>query len=481
MKVFIPGAGGKVQHLLNFKAVPEVSELVISDIYDWSYGNFVADRSYLLPKFEDPSFLDAVKGVHEIENFDVCIPLHDASLTLFSRNRSVVPFDVALNGEEAIKLVADKIATATFFDSLGLRNSPIVSLSDYPIGEPLRSPQYVKPRHIHLRGTAKQFFMKVDDDCDLNYVREKLAGRESEFVIQEFIDGTEINIDFFCDENGEVRSAVPLKRLAMGSGRGISRGVIIDDPRFRTLVEKVAAKIELFGANQLQVFVTPDDDLVCLELNGRLSGSTVLLKAAGIDFFDNTIRLIQGRSLSFPETTPPLHMTTWERPMFYHDSPAIELDRGRTRDHQDAPSMALSEMALLNELPKERVFHQAIPTHDLDLAEAFYTDVMGATRARRYDDRITLNFMGDQVVCHLTTEPIDENPKMYPRHFGMTFIHKREFDLLHDRIAHSKHGFFQTRTTRWPEKPERHDTFFVLDPSNNVLEFKWYSSRRFVY
>jgi uncharacterized protein len=47
------------------------------------------------------------------------------------------------------------------------------------------------------------------------------------------------------------------------------------------------------------------------------------------------------------------------------------------------------------------VFHLAIPVHDLDAAQHFYVDLLGCKLARRYPDRITLDFFGDQLVCHL--------------------------------------------------------------------------------
>ena len=48
------------------------------------------------------------------------------------------------------------------------------------------------------------------------------------------------------------------------------------------------------------------------------------------------------------------------------------------------------------------VFHLAIPVHDLDAAQHFYLTMLGCKLARRYPDRITLDFFGDQLVCHLT-------------------------------------------------------------------------------
>src|SRR5271169_2603855 len=47
------------------------------------------------------------------------------------------------------------------------------------------------------------------------------------------------------------------------------------------------------------------------------------------------------------------------------------------------------------------VFHLAIPVHDLDAAQHFYVSMLGCKLARRYPDRITLDFFGDQLVCHL--------------------------------------------------------------------------------
>jgi len=81
------------------------------------------------------------------------------------------------------------------------------------------------------------------------------------------------------------------------------------------------------------------------------------------------------------------------------------------------------------------VFHLTLPARDLDEAFDFYVKKLGCTLAQCYDDRITLDLFGDQVVCHrsdeIAVEP-REYPREYPRHFGITFRERREFDnLLH--------------------------------------------------
>lgn len=125
-------------------------------------------------------------------------------------------------------------------------------------------------------------------------------------------------------------------------------------------------------------------------------------------------------------------------------------------------------------------FHLAIPCANLDDAVEFYVTKLGCKLARRYADRITLDFFGDQVVCHLTDQ-IDPHPKMYPRHFGITFKERQEFDTLLRLVRQRELPFFQEPMTRFEGLVEEHLTFLLIDPSNNLLEFKYYHDPRMMY
>ena len=127
------------------------------------------------------------------------------------------------------------------------------------------------------------------------------------------------------------------------------------------------------------------------------------------------------------------------------------------------------------------VFHLAIPTHDLDQAVLFYGDILGARLARRYDDRVSFEFFGDQLVCHLAPAEIETKPRMYPRHFGVTFTDGEAFDACYGRCRDSGWPLYRDLFVRFSDLPERHRTFFIADPSNNLIEFKHYDEERFVY
>jgi len=127
------------------------------------------------------------------------------------------------------------------------------------------------------------------------------------------------------------------------------------------------------------------------------------------------------------------------------------------------------------------VFHLAIPCRDIKETIEFYGTIMGCKLSRQYDDRVTFNFFGDQLVCHLSPDKIDKDPNPYPRHFGVTFYEESDFNEMVERLEKHNVDFIQPVNTRFAGKPEVHRTLFFKDPSNNVLEFKYYPNSEMMY
>ncbi len=128
------------------------------------------------------------------------------------------------------------------------------------------------------------------------------------------------------------------------------------------------------------------------------------------------------------------------------------------------------------------VFHLAIPVDDLDEAQYFYVTLLGCKLARSYPDRVTIDFFGDQLVCHLTNTVRHEEPlSLYPRHFGVTFGRSEPFEQLYQLAQLRKIPFFQDVSTRFEGLAETHRTFVLRDPFDNLLEFKHYRDPRMMY
>jgi len=119
-------------------------------------------------------------------------------------------------------------------------------------------------------------------------------------------------------------------------------------------------------------------------------------------------------------------------------------------------------------------FHLAIPTHSVADAKDFYHGVLGATIGREYEHYVIFDFFGHQLVSHLDPEKVDKEVQMYPRHFGIIFKSKEDLEKMYQRCKVHKAPFFEELFERYQHKHGWHFSFFVIDPSNNLVEFKYY-------
>src|ERR1700741_2283282 len=121
------------------------------------------------------------------------------------------------------------------------------------------------------------------------------------------------------------------------------------------------------------------------------------------------------------------------------------------------------------------IAHIAVPCRDLDEAARWYAEVLGAQPGRILKDRVTFSFGGVlQLVCHLERRAVAPNPRAYPRHHGPTFLRMEDFSRLKQHIEKLGVKFLVRPTVRFANSDHEHQTFMVVDPSGNVVEFKCY-------
>ena len=126
------------------------------------------------------------------------------------------------------------------------------------------------------------------------------------------------------------------------------------------------------------------------------------------------------------------------------------------------------------------LFHLAFPVHDLDAARDFYVDGLGCEAGRRSEHSLILNLRGNQIVAQLTPD-IPRQKGIYPRHFGLVFREKKDWDELWARVRNRNLKVYMEPKQRFPGKPIEHHTFFLEDPSGNLLEFKHYVNKAAIF
>ncbi len=124
-------------------------------------------------------------------------------------------------------------------------------------------------------------------------------------------------------------------------------------------------------------------------------------------------------------------------------------------------------------------FHLAVAVHDIELARAFYGEVLGLERGREDERWTDWNLYGHQVVTHQVdgapsgpagTNPVDGHDVPVP-HFGAVLA-VADFQQLAGRLRAAGVEFVIEPYVRFQGEAGEQWTMFLLDPSGNALEFK---------
>ncbi len=120
------------------------------------------------------------------------------------------------------------------------------------------------------------------------------------------------------------------------------------------------------------------------------------------------------------------------------------------------------------------IFHLSFPVRDIESTKYFYVTGLGCGIGRQSAVAMMLDFHGHQLVAQVT-EDLGLPPKnIYPRHFGLVCQTEQQWMQLRDRAQKNKLEFFREPQRRFTGKPIEHLSFFLKDPSHNLLEFKFY-------
>jgi len=126
----------------------------------------------------------------------------------------------------------------------------------------------------------------------------------------------------------------------------------------------------------------------------------------------------------------------------------------------------------------ENKFHFAFKVKDIDSTVSFYQNILGCEIGRQTEDWIDFDFFGHQLSAHVSENipALDycgkvDNLKVPIPHFGC-ILSKENFNTIRRQLENHKIDFIVKAQTRYKNKIGEQQTMFVLDFSNNPLEFK---------
>ena len=273
----------------------EPLEFLSADIDPHAPGLYLVDAAHrvLLPRGDDPGFVDAVLGVCREREVDVVVPTVDTELVPLAESRE----DLAAAGvsllvapTRALRLCLDKWALMQVVDgSVPIpRSAPLDD--DFDLG-PFELPVLLKPRV----GSGSRGVRRVDSWEGLGAIRDR------SLLVQEHLPGPEYSLDVLASADGEVRAVVPRERLRVDSGIAITSRTVHDD-ELESVGARAAEAVGLTGVANVQVMRDAAGTPRLIEINPRFPGTMPLTVASGV----NMPRLALGELLGDPIPPGPI-------------------------------------------------------------------------------------------------------------------------------------------------------------------------------
>ncbi|WP_163970234.1 VOC family protein [Oceanobacillus halotolerans] len=86
-----------------------------------------------------------------------------------------------------------------------------------------------------------------------------------------------------------------------------------------------------------------------------------------------------------------------------------------------------------------------------------------------------IDFFGHELGCYVSPKMMDQHPTMCPGHFGITFLEIEAYKETLKLAVQHEVLFFKKPMIHLEGTGEEHMTYFLLDPTNNVIQFRYYS------
>lgn len=246
------------------------------------YMHDLVDKTYQIPypSAGTDSLLGRLKYIHEIEKLDVIIPNFDAELFNFIKIQdrlSEMGIHTFLPDLEQFE-ARDKIKLFEFGKKHNLfvpADKVIYQAKElHKVSESIGYPMVVKGKFYdaiiaNTLEQAEKAFYKIQAKWGLP------------IIVQEFIQGTEINIAALGDGKGNAISVIPMRKLYITDKGKAWAGITLEDENYIELARKFIKVTKWRGGCELEIMQTSDGKPYIMEVNPRFPAWIYLTAAAG--------------------------------------------------------------------------------------------------------------------------------------------------------------------------------------------------------
>lgn len=252
------------------KTIQEGDKIIATDCSELAPALYIADKHYIVPKITEPEYINTIIKICKKEKIDGVLSLIDPELSLLAQHKnefvdigtmvigsSYELCEISLNKMKMFQWLSNKgyNCARSYIDKIDFYN-------DLSNGE-MFFPVFVKP----ICGSASMAISKVEDKETIDL----LFNRNSNLMIQEFLDGQEIGADVYIDMiTGEVISIFTKKKIAMRAGE-TDKAVSFKDNTLFEFIEKFVIEMGYRGQIDIDIFEINGEYYIS-EVNPRFGG-----------------------------------------------------------------------------------------------------------------------------------------------------------------------------------------------------------------
>jgi carbamoyl-phosphate synthase large subunit len=258
---------------------------IAADVNRLAPALYHADERELVPRIDDPGYVEALAEVVERHDVSLVVPLTDLDHVLLARHRAqLAPALVLLPGVELCEALGDKWLAHLLFEERGIATPQSWLPTDVPGDAPL--PLLVKARE----GFGSRHIYRAESRDQLEFF---LRYTPVESMVQTCCHGEEFSIDVFCDLDGRCLNAIPRTMIESKGGESI-KGMTIKDPLLIEVGRAVSETLGLVGPANIQCFRESDGVHRVTDINPRFGGGFPLPTAAGSRYPELALALAAG-------------------------------------------------------------------------------------------------------------------------------------------------------------------------------------------
>lgn len=262
------------------------------------YMHDLVHKSYQipLPSAGQQSLLTRLKYIHSIEKLDAIIPNFDAELFNFIKLQDTLKKMGIHTFLPTIEQFEErhKSALPMFGEKYGIKvpKSKMV----YSIAE-LQNSAHEFGYPLVIKGQFYDASIAYSPDQAMSYFN-KIAGKWGlPIIMQQYLQGTEVNVTAISDGKGNLIGAVPMRKTYITDKGKAWAGITIEDKELIKITENIAKKSKWRGGFEVEMIRTDKNEYYLIEINPRFPAWVYLAVGAGQNHPEALLKLALGEKV----------------------------------------------------------------------------------------------------------------------------------------------------------------------------------------